>query len=66
MENSAYGKLYQWTIPPIENFTNGQFHLWKIPPIRAPTTETTYKSFAKYAVDANLFRQVSTNLKKNN
>ena len=38
------------------NSTLGQFHLWKIPAIRAPTTETTYKGIAKYAVDANLFR----------
>ena len=32
-------------------------------PIRAPTTETRYKGFAKYAVDANLFRLGSSNPK---
>ena len=47
----------------MEYSTYVKFHLWKILPIRAPTTETTYKGFAKYAVDANLFQLGSIILK---
>ena len=47
----------------MDNSTHEQFHLWKIPPIRALTTETTYKGFEKYAVDANLFQLGSSILK---
>ena len=53
-ENSTYGQFHLWKILAMDNFTHGQFHPWQIPPIRTPTTETTYKGFAKYAVDAYL------------
>ena len=48
----------------MNNSTHGQFHLWKIPLTSAPITETTHKGFAKYAVDAKLFRLGSSILKR--
>ena len=55
--------MHLWKTPSMANSTYGELHPWTIPTIRAPTTETTYKGFAKYAVDANLFRLGSSILR---
>jgi len=79
MENSTCGKFNLWKIPSAENSTLGKFLIFHASLTNfenfisflfwcvhhcIPCMQNTEETFAKYAVDANLFRLGSNNPKK--